>query len=460
MKHRIQNSIALLAIGLLVLTGCERISNLYKEFQNKGYRFKTLFGEQISPKDYLGAYVYNDEMCFVLKEDSGQLNVHFLENGLDETDRQQPCQIRSLGRSDWLFFQHKNNKEWVAVKLDQKSSNRLEVSLPRISLRSYVESPQFVAWLKDNPKRNIYKVNVMQGDSIVRYTRRIPVYLGYQFARISEERAYAIRDSLKRRAMKKLFAEKNSIEDYEACSKRFPNDPLLSIIEKNIYNQCGTSKCYERFIARFPNSRYVRLALQNMTDLEREKIERNEFRRARASGKMEDVDRYITSYPEGRYVDSAYVLIKTKAHDIAYAFIDNKWSTGNHEQAYRYAVYKLKYDPKVEADWCIRKLAFFGMQEKGAVHARETEELFAGLTLSQVDDDARLCAQTYWAFMAWYRGDKNACIMRLDAKIDEVYVKPKRTPFRKRLKDEYGIVKDWKVEFPAEKKTWKQIKRL
>lgn len=459
MRHPIRNSIFLALLSLLVLTGCERISNLYKEFQDKGYRFSDLFGEQISPKDYLGAYVYNEEMCFILKAEGEQLNVHFLENGLDETDRTKQCQIRSLGKSHWLFFQHKNKKEWIAIKLDLRSTNRLEVSLPRISLRSYVESPQFVEWLKDNPRRSVYKLDVKQGDS-VRYTRRIPVYLGYQFTRISEDRAYAIRDSLKRRAMKKLFAEKNSIEDYEACSKRFPNDPLLSIIEKNIYNKCGTSKCYERFIARFPNSRYVKLALQNLTDLERDRIERNEFRRARASGKMQDIDRYISSYPQGRYVDSAYALIKNKANDIAYQFVDDKWASGSHEQAYRYAVYKLKYDPKVEADWCIRKLTYFSMQEKGAVHARETENLFAGLALSQVDDDARLCAQTYWAFLAWYRGDKDACIMRLDAKINEVYVKPKRTPFRKRLKEEYGTVKDWKVEFPNEKKTWKQIKKL
>lgn len=434
--------------------GCERATSFHDELFNKGCRISEPFGNTSDSQQLAGGYLYNDQLGFIIRDCGDSLEIVFPDNDLNKEDKTVYAVARNVGNATWLFV--KSRRGYIPVKLEQ-GSEQCEVLLVRNSLSNHVGDQRIRKWLQQNPSEKFYDHKVIKDDSLL-FTRRLSVYYRFKCEKVSVSRIYEVRDSLRREAKKELFRATYTIEGYEKYAARYPNDPLLSIIEDNIINNCNTIRCVERFIAKFPESRHLELALQKLKTLQYEKAKRDAYRRAMETKTIADMDRFITEFPEGSKADSVYAVLIEKAGDISKEVVEQKWNEGKYNQAFRYLAIKSKYGVVEDMEWCAQRLAEYAWKSGDSEKLIQAEELLEHITMGK-NGDARLTANTYLAFVKWYRGDMEEAIRIVDSKKGEVYVEPKVLLYRKRLKEDYKTVKDWKISFPQERSTWKAMKK-
>lgn len=433
---------------------CERATNFHDELFNKGCRLDATFGNSTENQDLAGGYLYNNQLGFIIRNCGDSMEIVFPDIGLEKENKVAYAVARKVGSTTWLFVHAKRG--YIPVKL-VAGKKHCEVWVVRNAMSNHVEDQRLSKWLQQNPSERFYAHKVIKNDSLL-FTRRLSVYYEFRCERVTVERIYAVRDSLRTEAKKELFKDIFTIEGYEKYAGKYPNDPLLSIIEDNIINNCNTIRCVERFIARFPESRHIELALQKLKTLQYEKAKNDAYRRAMETKTIADMDRFITEFPEGSHADSVYAVLIEKAGDISREVVERKWNEGKQNQAFRYLTIKSKYGTVEDMEWCAQKLAEYAWKSGELEKLNQAEELLEHITMGK-NGDARLTANTYMAFVNWYKGNIEDAIRMVDSKKGEVYVAPKVLLYRKRLKADYNTVKSWKINFPQERSTWKAMRK-
>jgi len=453
MKNNLLKVLIFLVFLLSLTPSCKEIRDLLKAIDKYGYKSKTPLGKKDIPIDklILGSYVYNNLPIIISEKDSYTYKLKFLATELDESDIEIEAFLSEIGTSKYLNLDL--GYSFCFLKIDDVSILRdVDVKLIKNTLEGYVNEKNLRSWLLKHDNEDEFVTD----DST-----ELDIFYVFNFLKITEERAYQIKNEQLKEKKENLFSKCTGYENYKELSAKYMGDPSLSKAREAILDKCTTIEDYEDFVSYFASDILCDKAKKIIVEKKLFLKDSADFNVVITKDDIHSYLNYIDGCATKIYRDSAVKMLPPIAEKITEENIEWKWNGGDKKEAIMLITYKIDYAPKnINTSWYREHLTNYGLNIEQAVMKEKALAYLDKLAMGNATRDEMLDLYLSKGFLLWSLEKYDQALEVFKSKIHETYQNKEDLTFKKNVKLNFNAFKKQGVVLPDENNMWKRVKKL